>query len=75
MRDVFGRPVGSAPDNPEQAAAVRATLGLRLAQPREICHGFANGCLCSNCLMLESKPEPLTKIRQPWEALPLDRAA
>lgn len=74
MRDVFGRPAGPAPDNPDVARAVALQLGVRPSPTVERCHGYANCCQCSNCVALEQKPDAPTRIRQPWEPLPLKAA-
>jgi hypothetical protein len=47
-------------------------LGLRLGlgdlQDSEICHGYANACVCSECVEREDGPKRVERLRQPWES-------
>lgn len=67
--DVMGQPIGAAPSTPSHLR-----VATDLLRP---CHGYANGCVCRSCEhRATNPPQRVTqRIRQPWEVLPLDRAA
>lgn len=64
-------PIDAPPDQPALALAVAALTGLRgmrLISHRTVCHGYANVCVCDDCLKRASGDvEQPKRIRQPWE--------
>jgi hypothetical protein len=41
---------------------------LRLLPDKKICHGFATGCRCEECMDRASSPVVAPeRVRQPWE--------
>jgi hypothetical protein len=70
------QPPERAPDNPALALAVAALSGqrhLRLVTPPPPlrCMGYANCCVCPDCLKRARGDVPKPKrVRQPWEPKP-----
>lgn len=75
--DVFGHPTEPPPDTPDRTLLLAHSLDLLPMQRPAVCHEYANGCVCTDCSERAARPPDLKprRIRQPWEPLPLDRAA
>jgi hypothetical protein len=50
-------------------------LGLGDVQDREICHGFPNACMCSQCRWRDENPPADEAVAQPWVPRPARVAA
>lgn len=76
--DVHGAPIQPLESDPHRTALLLHTLGLPQIRRAPVCHGYRNGCVCPACTESADVKPHLTYVptpRQPWEPLPLKRAA
>lgn len=56
-----------------EPASAPARLTLVTPGPSEVCHGYAHGCICSQCTLRaeHGTPPPVpSRVAQPWEPRP-----